>query len=176
MAANGCRNFLKFASVQSFYHVSQRGILEGCRSVACFPAIGVVPSVTGILGVRYAYQPKQKQQQKHSEVPSYRIGVTKSQDSIHTGSLKGSLWASDRLLDDIMIRKFVEGVMHGFLESEVWRHSLPLEKKFGSMKKQVKPSRMQPTEKNQRLFEQPHGNSMNEVPTSAFFLNKCPIK
>lgn len=36
-----------------------------------------------------------------------------------TGSLKGSLWASDRLLDDIMIRKFVEGVMHGFLESEV---------------------------------------------------------
>lgn len=35
------------------------------------------------------------------------------------GSLKGSLWASERLLDDIMIRKFVEGVMHGFLESEV---------------------------------------------------------
>jgi len=35
------------------------------------------------------------------------------------GSLKGSLWASERLLDDIMIRKFVEGVMHEFLQSEV---------------------------------------------------------
>jgi len=35
------------------------------------------------------------------------------------GSLKGSLWASERLLDDIMIRKFVEGVMHEFLKSEV---------------------------------------------------------
>lgn len=35
------------------------------------------------------------------------------------GSLKGSYWASERLLDDIMIRKFVEGVMHGFLSSEV---------------------------------------------------------
>jgi len=35
------------------------------------------------------------------------------------GSLKGSLWASERLVDDIMIRKLVEGVMHEFLESEV---------------------------------------------------------
>lgn len=35
------------------------------------------------------------------------------------GSLKGSLWASERLMDDVMIRKFVEGVMHEFLESEV---------------------------------------------------------
>ncbi|KAJ7390176.1 28S ribosomal protein S24, mitochondrial [Desmophyllum pertusum] len=119
MAANGCRNFLKLASVQSLGHAGQRGILGGCRSVACFPAIGVVPSVTGILGVRYAFQPKPKQHQKHNVVPSYRIGVTKSQDSQHTGSLKGSLWASERLLDDIIIRKFVEGVMHDVLESEV---------------------------------------------------------
>ena len=35
------------------------------------------------------------------------------------GSLKGSYWSSERLLDDIMIRKFVEGVMHDFLRSEV---------------------------------------------------------
>ena len=35
------------------------------------------------------------------------------------GSLKGSYWASERLLDDIMIRKFVDGVMHGFVQSEV---------------------------------------------------------
>ena len=35
------------------------------------------------------------------------------------GNLKGSLWASERLVDDIMIRKFVEGVMHGFVKSEV---------------------------------------------------------
>lgn len=35
------------------------------------------------------------------------------------GSLKGSLWASERLVDDIMIRKLVEGVMREFLESEV---------------------------------------------------------
>ena len=35
------------------------------------------------------------------------------------GSLKGSYWSSERLLDDIMIRKFVGGVMHDYLKSEV---------------------------------------------------------
>ncbi|XP_020625517.1 28S ribosomal protein S24-A, mitochondrial-like [Orbicella faveolata] len=119
MAANGCRNFLKQAGIQGLNNVYRSGNLGTCRSVACFPAFGVAPAVSGILGVRYAYQPKQKQQQKRNEVPSYRIGVTRSQDSLHTGSLKGSLWASERLLDDIMIRKFVEGVMHEFVESEV---------------------------------------------------------
>ena len=38
---------------------------------------------------------------------------------VFAGSLKGSYWASERLLDDIMIRKFVEGVLHDFLKSEV---------------------------------------------------------
>lgn len=37
----------------------------------------------------------------------------------YLGSLKGSYWASERLLDDIMIRKFVQGVMHGFVQSQV---------------------------------------------------------
>lgn len=119
MAANGCRNFLKRAGIQGLKNVYRSGKLGTCHSVTCFPAFGVAPAISGFLGVRYAYQPKQKQQQKRTEVPSYRIGVTKSQDSLHTGSLKGSLWASERLMDDIMIRKFVEGVMHEFLESEV---------------------------------------------------------
>lgn len=38
---------------------------------------------------------------------------------VFAGSLNGSYWASERLLDDIMIRKFVEGVLHDFLKSEV---------------------------------------------------------
>lgn len=87
--------------------------------MACFPAMRVMPSVPVIFGVRYAYQAKAKQQKKSNVVPSHRIGVTQAWDSQHTGSLKGSYWASERLLDDIMIRKFVEGVMHGFLSSEV---------------------------------------------------------
>lgn len=37
----------------------------------------------------------------------------------YLGNLKGSLWASERMMDDIMIRKFVEGVMHEYLVSEV---------------------------------------------------------
>jgi len=119
MAVNGCRNFLKRAGVQGLGNIYRSGNLGTCQSVACFPAFGVAPSISGMLGVRYAYQPKQKQQQKRNNVPSYRIGVTKSQDSLHTGSLKGSLWASERLVDDIMIRKLVEGVMREFLESEV---------------------------------------------------------
>jgi len=69
--------------LSNVYHRS--GNLGTCRSVACFPAFGVAPAISGILGVRYAYQPKQKQ--KRNEVPSYRIGVTKSQDSLHTGSV-----------------------------------------------------------------------------------------
>ena len=72
---------------QGLGNVYRSGNLGTCRSVACFPAFGVAPSISGILGVRYAYQPKKKQQQKRNEVPSYRIGVTKSQDSFHTGTL-----------------------------------------------------------------------------------------
>lgn len=37
----------------------------------------------------------------------------------YLGNLKGSLWASERMMDDIMVRKFVEGVMHEYLVSEV---------------------------------------------------------
>lgn len=120
MASSGCRNFLKIAIFQSFGRISLiRGGQSLTRSVGCFPAIGLAPSLTDIFGVRYAYQPKSKQQKKSDLVPSHRIGVTKCWDSQHTGSLKGSFWASERLLDDIMIRKFVEGVLHDFLKSEV---------------------------------------------------------
>jgi len=119
MVFTGCRNLLKVTSYQSLGHVAVRGIQGVSQSVTCFPAIGVVPSVSERFGVRYAYQPKTKQQRKANIVPSYRIGVTQSWDSQHTGSLKGSYWASERLLDDIMIRKFVEGVFHDFLKSEV---------------------------------------------------------
>ena len=73
-------------SLQSLGHVGQRGIHRVSRSVACFPAMGIVPSVSEILGVRYAYQPKTKQQRKGNLVPSYRIGVTKAWDSQHTGT------------------------------------------------------------------------------------------
>ncbi|XP_068674956.1 small ribosomal subunit protein uS3mA-like [Montipora capricornis] len=119
MPITGYRNLLKVASYQSLGQVRLRGIEAISKNAACFPAIGVMPFTPGILGVRYAYQPKSKQQKKGNVVPSYRIGVTQSWDSQHTGSLKGSYWASERLLDDIMIRKFVDGVMHGFVQSEV---------------------------------------------------------
>lgn len=118
MAANNCRNFLRLASIQGVCHVGQRGVLVS-HGVTCFPAMGVAPPVTKILGVRYAYQPKARQQKNEDVVPSYRIGVTKGQDSHHTGNLKGSLWASERMMDDIMIRKLVEGVMHEYLVSEI---------------------------------------------------------
>ena len=73
-------------SLQSLGHVCQKGIHRVSRSVACFPAMGMVPPVSMILGVRYAYQPKAKQQRKGNVVPSYRIGVTQAWDSQHTGT------------------------------------------------------------------------------------------
>lgn len=87
MFCNDCGLCITIFS-QGLGNVYRSGNLGTYRSVACFPAFGVAPSMTGILGVRYAYQPKQKQQQKRNEVPSYRIGVTKSQDSLHTGFVK----------------------------------------------------------------------------------------
>lgn len=120
MAIAGSRNLLKLRRSQSLGPIGLRGIIEVISTnVTCFPAMRVVPPALVILGVRHAYQPKSKQQKKDNIVPSHRIGVTQSWDSQHTGSLKGSYWASERLLDDVMIRKFVQGVMHGFVQSEV---------------------------------------------------------
>ena len=76
-----------YDSLQSLGHVALRGVQGVSRNVACFPAMGVVPSAMEIIGVRYAYQPKSKQQRKGNVVPSHRIGVTKSWDSHHTGKV-----------------------------------------------------------------------------------------
>ena len=38
---------------------------------------------------------------------------------LSAGSLAGSYWAADRLADDIMIRKFVEGVFYNQLSSDI---------------------------------------------------------
>ncbi|EDO36976.1 predicted protein, partial [Nematostella vectensis] len=51
--------------------------------------------------------------------PGYRVAVTKGFESQHTGSLKGSYGASDRLLDDVMIRKYIEGVFYDELDSDI---------------------------------------------------------
>ncbi|XP_065681228.1 small ribosomal subunit protein uS3mA [Hydra vulgaris] len=56
---------------------------------------------------------------KRYEVPPHRIGVVKSWDSIHTGGLKGSYWAAERLADDIMIRNFIEGTFYERITSDV---------------------------------------------------------
>lgn len=102
--------------------------------------------------MRWAYQPKSKLKRKSTEVPGYRIGVTKAWDSWHTGiacvieilkkdvenqnssptkvqyysfsfivtgSLSGSSQASERLMDDIMLRKFIEGVFYELLISDI---------------------------------------------------------
>ena len=38
------------------------------------------------IGVRWAYQPKAKLKRKATEIPGYRVGVTKGWDSWHTGN------------------------------------------------------------------------------------------
>lgn len=72
-------------SLQSLGPVGLRGIEVISTNMTCFPAMRVMPPASGILGVRYAYQPKSKQQKKDNIVPSHRIGVTQSWDSQHTG-------------------------------------------------------------------------------------------
>lgn len=47
--------------------------------------MGTQPTMLGLFGVRYAYQPKAKLKRKAAEVPGYRIGGTKAWDSWHTG-------------------------------------------------------------------------------------------
>ena len=45
-----------------------------------------------------------------------------SKDSISvfiSGSLRGSLWAHERFMDDVMIRKFIEGTFYEMLMSDV---------------------------------------------------------
>ena len=91
--------------MQSFGRISLiRGGQSLTRSVGCFPAIGLAPSLTDIFGVRYAYQPKSKQQKKSDLVPSHRIGVTKSWDSQHTG-------ASNYLKDATQLNKYINGIL-----------------------------------------------------------------
>ena len=36
-----------------------------------------------------------------------------------SGGLKGSLWAHDRFMDDVMIRKFIEGTFYDVVASDV---------------------------------------------------------
>ena len=86
---------------------------------SCYPSLKTQPAELNLFGVRFAYQPKAKLKRKAAEVPGYRIGVTKAWDSWHTGSLAGSSEASARLMDDIMIRKFIEGVFYELLLSDI---------------------------------------------------------
>ena len=52
---------------------------------SCYPGLKMRPTELSMSGVRYAYQPKAKLKRKATEVPGYRIGVTKGWDSWHTG-------------------------------------------------------------------------------------------
>lgn len=54
-----------------------------------------------------------------NDAPPHRIGVTKSWDSRHTGGIEGSLWAHDRFIDDVMIRKFIAGTFYELLVSDI---------------------------------------------------------
>eukprot|EP00112_Aurelia_sp_Birch-Aquarium-sp1_P012690 Seg2672.4 transcript_id=Seg2672.4/GoldUCD/mRNA.D3Y31 product="28S ribosomal protein S24-B mitochondrial" pseudo=true protein_id=Seg2672.4/GoldUCD/D3Y31 len=54
-----------------------------------------------------------------NDAPPHRVGVIKSWDSKHTGGIEGSLWAHDRFIDDVMIRKFIQGTFYEMIVSDI---------------------------------------------------------
>ncbi|KXJ22773.1 28S ribosomal protein S24-A, mitochondrial [Exaiptasia diaphana] len=111
-----CRHFLTSISRSSFKHPQVQSKILG----ACYPTIVRQPERLGIIGVRHTSKGKVAAgAPKRKSVPGYRVAVTKGFDSQHTGSLKGSYGASDRLLDDIMIRKYIDGVFYDHVCSDI---------------------------------------------------------
>ncbi|CAB3986042.1 28S ribosomal S24-A, mitochondrial-like [Paramuricea clavata] len=109
------KSALNLPAIRSTFH--REFLNRVCCS--CYPSLKTQTTELSLFGVRFAYQPKSKLKRKAAEVPGYRIGVTKAWDSWHTGSLAGSSEASARLMDDIMIRKFIEGVFYELLVSDI---------------------------------------------------------
>ncbi|CAN9504463.1 unnamed protein product [Ophioblennius macclurei] len=52
-------------------------------------------------------------------LPPHQIGHRKGWLSQHTGNLKGESGASDRVVEDVFIRRFMFGTFHGCLANEV---------------------------------------------------------
>uniref|UniRef100_A0A672I0Y9 Mitochondrial ribosomal protein S24 n=1 Tax=Salarias fasciatus TaxID=181472 RepID=A0A672I0Y9_SALFA len=52
-------------------------------------------------------------------LPPHHIGHRKGWLSQHTGNLKGESGASDRVVEDVFIRRFMFGTFHGCLANEV---------------------------------------------------------
>ncbi|XP_031563347.1 28S ribosomal protein S24-A, mitochondrial-like [Actinia tenebrosa] len=114
MAGRACVNVIK----KSFLQLSRNGINP--KVSTCYSAMNHYPEILGIMGVRFATKAKPlKGGVKTKAVPGYRVAVTKGFESQHTGSLKGSYGASDRLLDDVMMRKYIEGVFYDHVDSDI---------------------------------------------------------